>query len=106
MLNEQLEETVALLEGSRIDGELYARLSADDADLVRAALRDGAEVELDDDSSDDELGAGFDPRAEAEEEILRLQGELEHSARTQSALERYLAALTVRDPGAPTDPKA
>jgi hypothetical protein len=99
MLAEQLEETVALLEGQRVDGEIYARLDAADADLVRVALRDAIT-----DDPEDEFETDFDPRADAEEEIARLQEELEASARTQSALERYLAALTASGRGASVEP--
>jgi hypothetical protein len=99
MLAEQLEETVALLEGQRLDNELYARLGAGDAEIVRVALRDAIT-----DAPEDEFETEFDPRADAEEEIARLREELDASARTQSALERYLAALTASGQGVPAEP--
>ena len=87
LLAEQLEETVASLEGARVDAAVYAQLGPDDLELVRAALRDD-----DDDESafEDDDGAAAE---EGEEEILRLQGELDMSGRLQAALERYLEVL-------------
>jgi hypothetical protein len=99
LLSEQLEETVALLDGQRIDADLYERLGSDDVQLVRAALRDGGTDDAGDDSDEDDENE-FDPRAEAEAELARLQGELELSARTQAALERYLDVLAAISEGA------
>jgi hypothetical protein len=91
MLTEQLEETVASLDGAQVDAAVYAQLGPDDLELVRAALRDGNdEAALDDDAEPDD---GADAAQEDEEEILRLQGELDRSGRLQAALERYLEAL-------------
>ena len=86
LLTEQLEERVAALEGARVDAAVYAQLSPDDLQLVRAALRDSD----DDESAFDDDGATAE---EGEEEILRLQGELDVSGRRQAALERYLDVL-------------
>jgi hypothetical protein len=99
LLSEELEETVALLDGQRIDADLYERLGSDDVQLVRAALRDGGTDDAGDDSDEDDENE-FDPRAEAEAELARLQGELELSARTQAALERYLDVLAAISEGA------
>jgi hypothetical protein len=101
LLTEQLEETVASLEGARVDAAVYAQLSPDDAQLIRAALRDSdhEEAVFDDDTdaeaSPDDTDAEASPddaddTQEDEEEILRLQGELDVSGRLQAALERYL----------------
>ena len=39
MLAEQLEETVASVDGAQVDAAVYAQLSPDDLQLVRAALQ-------------------------------------------------------------------
>lgn len=104
MLTEQLEETVAGVEGAQVDAALYAQLNADDVSLVRAALRDGPYMdddEVDPESStvegdDVDLESADDSADEGEEEIARLQSEIEHSARVQAALERYLDLLRDR----------
>ena len=91
MLTEQLEETVASVDGAQVDAAVYAQLDPDDLELVRAALRDtDLEAALDDDAQPDD---GADRAQEDEEEIARLQGELNRSGRLQAALERYLEAL-------------
>lgn len=109
LLTEQLEEMVASIEGARVDADLEAQLSPDDALLVRAALhldnlddvqdsedeeRDEDEDEGDDESEKGEAGEEeADLYAEEEEEIVRLRGELDRSGRLQAALERYLDLL-------------
>jgi len=115
LLTEQLEETVALLEGQRVDVELYERLGDDDVLLVRRALGD---VTGDDVGDEDEPGhdadadadadaeGDFDPRAEAEEELARLQGELELSSRRRAALKRYLDLLDGKSQATSAEPAA
>ena len=111
LLTEQLEETVASLEGARVDAAVYAQLGPDDVQLVCAALRhnDHEEVVFDDDDEgvfDNDADAEAPPddaddaqedeeedTQEDEKEILRLQGELDVSGRLQAALERYLDVL-------------
>jgi hypothetical protein len=96
LLTEQLEETVALLDGAVVDAAVYAELSPDDVQLVRAALGDTDDRSAFDGYEEDEdenLEAPPDDRQEGEEEILRLQGELDMSGRLQAALERYLDRL-------------
>jgi hypothetical protein len=104
LLTEQLEETVASVEGARVDAAVYAQLSPDDVQLIRAALRDSdyEEAVFDDDAdaeaSPDDADAEASPddsddAQENEEEILRLQGELDVSGRLQAAFERYLDVL-------------
>lgn len=113
LLTEQLEETVASLEGARVDAAVYAQLGLDDVQLVCAALRHNDHDEAVFDDDDDEAVFDEDADAEAapddaddtqeekeeedtqedEEEILRLQGELDVSGRLQAALERYLDVL-------------
>lgn len=107
LLTEQLEEMVASIEGARVDADLEAQLSPDDALLVRAALhldnlddvQDSEDEERDEDEGDDgsEKGEADEEEAdlygEEEEEIVRLRGELDRSGRLQAALERYLDLL-------------
>jgi hypothetical protein len=106
LLTEQLEETVASLEGARVDAAVYAQLSPDDVQLIRAALRDSdyeeavfdddAHAEASPDDADADADASLDDADDAqedEEEILRLQGELDVSGRLQAAFERYLDVL-------------
>jgi hypothetical protein len=90
LLAEQIEEMVASLDGAQVDAAVYAQLDPDDLQLVRAALRDDDrdESELDGDGVEDPADTQDD-----EDEILRLQGELDVSARVQAALERYLEVL-------------
>ena len=98
---------VASIEGARVDADLEAQLSPDDALLVRAALhldnlddvQDSEDEERDEDEGDDgsEKGEADEEEAdlygEEEEEIVRLRGELDRSGRLQAALERYLDLL-------------
>ncbi len=107
LLTEQLEEMVASIEGARVDADLEAQLSPDDALLVRAALhldnlddvQDSEDEERDEDEGDDDSEKSeadeeeADPYGEEEEEIVRLRGELDRSGRLQAALERYLDLL-------------
>jgi len=95
LLTEQLEETIASLEGARVDAAVYAQLSPDDVQLVRAALRDTDHEEAVFDAQADAEASpdDADDAQEDEEEILRLQGELDLSGRLQAALERYLDVL-------------
>jgi hypothetical protein len=88
LLTDQLEEMVASVDGAGLDAAVYAQLDPGELQLVRAALRDDDR----DESADDEDDDAVDPQ-EDEEEILRLQGELDLSARVQAALERYLEVL-------------
>ena len=106
MLEQQLDDTVAEIESQRVDAGLYAQMSPEDAGLVRAALGqdldgepgeeadpndDGFELSLGFDGDEAELGETVD---DVEEEIARLQAELESSRRVQAALERYLELLS------------
>ena len=95
LLTEQIEETVALLDGARVDAALYAQLSPDDVQLLRAALQQTDDDEAAVDHAADAWAApdDTDDAQEGEEEILRLQGELDASGRLQAALERYLDVL-------------
>jgi hypothetical protein len=105
----ELEDLVAGLEGTRLDGDLFAQMSPAQAELVRAALGEDAgsddeeppEADGDDGSSPadrDAIGAGKPEVDDIDdddvaEEILRLRQALESSRRAQAALERYLELL-------------
>ena len=111
LLIEQLEETVASIEGARVDADLDAQLSPDDALLVRAALHlgnpddvhgseDEESDEYEEEGEEEEGEEGEEDQHEEEEdededeqEIVRLQGELDSSGKLQAALERYLDLL-------------
>jgi hypothetical protein len=95
LLVEQIEETVASIDGSEVDAAIYAHLSSDDVRLVRAALRDVDDEGATDGESlaDSEDVDASREHEEDEEEIGRLQGELALSEHVQAALERYLDLL-------------
>jgi hypothetical protein len=91
MLEEQLEDTAAQLDGERLDADAYAQMSPEDVQLVRAAFGEGPP------DGDEEDGSSRVERdgdaAESEEELTRLQDEIASSRRLQAALEHYLDAL-------------
>jgi hypothetical protein len=91
MLEEQLEDTAAQLDGEGLDANAYAQMSPEDVQLVRAAFGEGPP------DGDDEDGSSPVERdgdaAESEEELTRLQDEIASSRRLQAALEHYLDAL-------------
>jgi hypothetical protein len=104
MLEGQIEEFVAELNGSRIDDEAFAAMQPEDVETVRALLDPQADFEVDDEWPDDEDEAAEsypepepeeDTAAEIEAEISRLESEIAISRRRQQALERYLEALDV-----------
>ena len=97
LLQEQLEEIVAEIDGPRVDADLYARLAPEDVPLVRAALGDVDPVAPDEDEEDLALYVDLDEEPDAadpEDEVVRLQDELTASRRRQDALERYLELLS------------
>ena len=98
MLATELEDVLAGADGRRVDADVFAQMSADDVQLVRAAI--GTESAAVDRVNRDDLEPLVDSdavRRELEEEISRLEGELASSRRLQGALERYLVALSDRD---------
>jgi hypothetical protein len=97
-LLEQLEETVAELEGPRIDDEAFARMTPGDADIVRTVVAGQTpEEEIpEEESGEDWLAPAADPEAERQEllaEITRLEEEITRSQRRRDALQRYVDAL-------------
>jgi hypothetical protein len=98
-LKEQVEIVITEVEGKKVDEDVYARMSPEDAEIVAAELDPpGVEAEedpgffferddlfnLDDDEPE------IDPH---EEELMRLNGELDDCRRRQRAFEAYLEAL-------------
>lgn len=95
-LGEQLQETIAEVEGPAIDERVFARMGSEDVELVRAALGDDSADEFD--AERDEWFVEEEEEAEIvaedrEREISRLEGEIRDSRRRQAALQRYLEAL-------------
>ena len=106
MLVTQLEDVTAEADGARLDADLFAQMSPDEAALVQAALGEDVGADVDEEAApDDDFGfpldfddVSADPgRAEEngiEVEIARLKEELESSRRVQAAFERYLDLLS------------
>ena len=97
MLVEQLEDVLAEAEGARLDDDLFAQLSAEDAGIVRTALGLDVDAEPDAEPEDEEDGEAemeADDPEDLEAEIVRLQEVIESSRRVQAALEQYLALLS------------
>jgi hypothetical protein len=98
-LEEQIDDLIVELEGARVDGEAFARMEPEEAELASSLLRPGDAEAPDEDEwlifGDEapEAEGESDPRAEAEDEIARLREEIAESRRRQAALERYLEAL-------------
>ena len=90
-LRDQLEEVVLEQEGPRVDAEAFAQMQPDDVAVVRELLDDG--WSLLDDEDDDDLADDDDALNVAEDEVERLQGEIESCRTRQRAFERYLEAL-------------
>jgi hypothetical protein len=98
-LGDQLQETIAEVEGPAIDERVFARMASQDVELVRDALGDDAADEsvaegdegdewFVEEADEDEIVAG-----DRESEISRLEAEIRDSRRRQAALQRYLDAL-------------
>ena len=106
-LRHQLAELVLEQEGARVDAEAFATLGEDEARLVRAALGqvDEDEIDEEEDPFADDVYVVFEDEPDEqdddeEDEASRLQREIERSLQTQAALERFIAAL---DAPAPTE---
>jgi len=90
-LRDRLESIVTELDGPAIDAAAFARMNPADVEIVRPALQaDDPEPITEPEMEEDETE---DPAAWLEEEIGRLQEEIESSDRRQLAFERYLDAL-------------
>lgn len=95
-LLEQIDEVLTELEGPRIDAAAFARMEAEDVELVREALdpshitpeEDWLELEGESPAESARLR-----REEQEAERLRLGQLIAESHRCQKALESYIEAL-------------
>jgi hypothetical protein len=97
-LGDQLQETIAEVEGPAIDERVFAQMASEDVELVRAALGDEARDDFVAEGDEgDEWFVEEEDEAEIvedrESEISRLEGEIRDSRRRQAALQRYLEAL-------------
>jgi hypothetical protein len=95
-LGEQLQETIAELEGPAIDERVFARMAPEDVELIRAVVGGDSADEFD--AEGDEWFVEEEDEAEIvaedrESEISRLEGEIRDSKRRQAALQRYLETL-------------
>lgn len=91
-LSEQLQERIAEADGWRVDEAAFARIDPDYVDLIRDTLQLPAWGDGEESSSIDEdsFAAG---RQSLEEEIARLEHEVETCRRRQKAFLLYLEAL-------------
>ena len=93
-LQEEISRLVLELEGPRLDEEVFARLAPADVELVQGSFQSGLTADdVDEEWLELEADDPEELRAEAEEEIRRLEAEIAASARRQEAFERYLEAL-------------
>lgn len=98
-LREQIAALVLEDEAPRLDAEAFASLDDADVQLVRTALGELAdELEAETDEEDpfaQELYVTFEDDVDEpeEDEVARLEGEIEESLRVQHALQRFIAAL-------------
>ena len=98
-LADQLQETIAEVEGPAIDERVFAQMASEDVELVRAALgNDSADEFLAEGDEGDEwfVEEGDEGEIVAEDresEISRLEAEMADSRRRQAAFHRYLEAL-------------
>ena len=95
-LLEQIDEVLTELDGPRIDAEAFARMKADDVELVRETL-DPTSVTPDQEWLDLEEESPAESarlrREEQEAERLRLRELVAECRRCQKALESYIQAL-------------
>lgn len=96
-LLEQIEQLVTEAEGGRIDAETFVRMDPADVAIVRELLGEEAVEEENDPflEAEDGIVELDEPTGDegGEDEVARLEGEIERSRTVQGALERYLAAL-------------
>ena len=99
MLVEQLEDLAAEAEGRAIDEAAFARMDAEDVQLVRATFdaEPGREELFDElDLETVWLEEEPDDSDSSEDEMARLTSEIEASRRRQHSFERYVEALDAR----------
>ena len=102
-LRQQVAEIVLEEDGARVDAAAFAMLDVDEVRLVRVALGQDGEEDVEEDPFGDEPYVVFEQAEEEdddEDEVSRLQSEIDESRRTQAALERFIAAL---EPSATTE---
>ena len=107
-LRDEANRLALELEGPGIDEEVFAKMPAEDVELIRDTLGTTPFVERDSAEGEEWLDFGEDPseeepvdeeqlaaelRAEQEAEIVRLLEEIVVSERRQQALETYLETL-------------
>src|SRR5437763_1272194 len=92
-LREQLEAVVTELEGPAIDDGAFAQMTPAEVDVVRPVVQVAEPEPVEEEWLPEEVPDEVDRTAELEEEILRLQRELELSRATQRAYERYIELL-------------
>ena len=107
-LRDEANRLALELDGPGIDEEVFAKMPAEDVELIRDTLGTTPFVERDSAEGEEWLDFGEDPpeeepvdeeqlaaelRAEQEAEIVRLLEEIVASERRQQALETYLEAL-------------
>jgi hypothetical protein len=100
MLEGGIEDLIAQLHGGAIDEAAFASMQPDDVETVRELLGPQPDFEVDEEWSPNEHDTFEeaaepepDPTAELEEEISRLESEIEVARQRRQALERYLEAL-------------
>ena len=102
ILEGETEDLIAQLHGDRIDEEAFAAMQPEDVATVRELLGPQPDFEVDEEWASDEHDTldddaepepEEDPAAELEEEISRLESEIEVAKQRRQALERYLEAL-------------
>jgi len=97
-LADELEEVVTELEGPSLDEAVLATLEPEAAAVVREVVQGGVAIDLGDEEDffgglEQDEEEPYDPRADLEDEIVRLQEAIVESRARQRALQAYLDAL-------------
>ena len=104
-LKEQVEIVITEVDGKRVDDAVFARMSPEDVEIVSTELSPPS-VEYEPDphffiDRDDLFNLDEEPAVDPhEEELARLNGELEDCRRRQRAFDAYLKALDEEPPSA------
>jgi len=104
MLTIELQDLLADAARGEIESSVFAAMAPEDAVRVRVALGNVESVDWDyvaDDVEDVLEEEADDADGIDEEEVARLQGEIDASRRSQAALERYLELLGMSTEDAP-----